>query len=230
LRGGKILVIDDDQDILNLLKKAFETRGYDVVTTTTGADGVRLSSESSPDIILLDIELPDIDGIEVCQQIRQHSITPILFLTVRTEETDIVLGLGVGADNYITKPFSLPELIAKVEAALRREKVYIQRKRRPVITLKDLILDLGAFEVKKREKSIRLTATEFKLLRTLAENADQVLSRDQLLDTVWGWRPEGVFTRTVDVHVGRLRKKIEDDPTRPRYIVTVPGLGYKMPS
>lgn len=230
MRGGKILVIDDDQDILNLLKKAFETRGYDVVTTTTGADGVRLSSESSPDIILLDIELPDIDGIEVCQQIRQHSITPILFLTVRTEETDIVLGLGVGADNYITKPFSLPELIAKVEAALRREKVYIQRKRRPVITLKDLILDLGAFEVKKREKSIRLTATEFKLLRTLAENADQVLSRDQLLDTVWGWRPEGVFTRTVDVHVGRLRKKIEDDPTRPRYIVTVPGLGYKMPS
>ena len=229
MRGGKILVIDDDQDILDLLKKAFETRGYDVVSTTTGADGVRLSSEASPDIILLDIELPDIDGIEVCQQIRQHSITPILFLTVRTEETDVVLGLGVGADNYITKPFSLPELVAKVEAALRREKVYIQRKRRPVITIKDLILDLGAFEVKKREKSIRLTATEFKLLRTLAENADQVLSRDQLLDTVWGWQPEGVFTRTVDVHVGRLRKKIEDDPTRPRYIVTVPGLGYKMP-
>lgn len=229
LRGGKILVIDDDPDILALLKKGFENRGYEVVTAANGAEGIQLSNTAQPDLIILDVELPDFDGIEVCQRIRHNSIVPIIFLTIRSEETDVVLGLGVGADNYISKPFKMPELIAKVEAAIRREKTYSQRKKRPVVNVKDLTLDLGAFEVKKRGESIRLTATEFKLLRVLAENADQVLSRDQLLDSVWGLRAEGVFTRTVDVHVGRLRKKIEDDPQRPRYILTVPGMGYKMP-
>ncbi len=228
MRGGKILVIDDDTDILTLLKKGFENRGYEVVTAETGQEGIQLANAVQPDIIILDVELPDFDGIEVCQRIRQNSIIPIIFLTIRSEETDVVLGLGVGADNYVCKPFKLSELIAKVEAALRREKVYAQRKKRPVINVKDLVLDLGAFEVKKRGESIRLTATEFKLLRALAENSDQVLSRDQLLDSVWGLKAEGVFTRTVDVHIGRLRKKIEDDPQRPRYILTVPGMGYKM--
>ena len=228
MRGGKILIVDDDQDILDLLKKALDARGYEVVTAMTGEDGLRLAGTSAPDAVLLDIELPDVDGIEVCQQIRQFSIVPILFLTVRAEETDVVLGLGVGGDSYITKPFKLSEVIAKVEAAIRREKVYAQRKRRPVITVKDLTLDFGAFEVRKGDEPIRLTATEFKLLRVLAENADQVLTRDQLLDSVWGLHAEGVFTRTVDVHIGRLRKKIEDDRQHPRYIMTIPGLGYKM--
>lgn len=213
-----------------LVKKALEQRGYEVVIAPTGADGARLAGSASPDLILLDIELPDVDGLQVLQQVRQHSIAPVIILTIRDQITDVVLGLGVGADHYITKPFEPAILIAKIEAALRREKVYAQRKRQPVITVKDLQLDLGAFEVRKRDEAIRLTATEFKLLRVLAENSDQVLTRDQLLDSVWGLSAEGVFTRTVDVHVGRLRKKIEDNPQHPQYIITVPGLGYKMPA
>ncbi|MBI2842707.1 MAG: response regulator transcription factor [Armatimonadetes bacterium] len=231
MRKGKILVIDDDEDILRLVSQSLKTRGFDVVTAAAGMDGIALCGTEHPDLVILDVELPDRDGTDVCQEIRRTSLVPIIFLTVRTEETDVVLGLGVGADSYITKPFRISELVARVEAFLRRETVYAERKKhRTVVNVKDLSLDLSAYELHKGEDTISLTATEFRLLRALAEHKDQVLTRDQLLDHVWDLRADGIYTRTVDVHIGRLRRKIEDDPSRPRYIVTVAGLGYKMPS
>ncbi|MEN6370476.1 MAG: response regulator transcription factor [Armatimonadota bacterium] len=230
MRKGKILIVDDDEDILRLVGGALKVRGYDIVTASTGAGGVALAVAEQPDLIILDIELPDMSGTDVCQQIRLTNLVPILFLTVRSDETDVVLGLGVGADYYVTKPFKVPELIAGVEAALRRETVYAERKKhRSSISVKDLQIDLSAFEVRKKGEPVQLTTTEFKLLQTLAEHPGRVLTRDQLLDCVWDLRAEGIYTRTVDVHIGRLRKKIEDDPSRPQYIVTVAGLGYKMP-
>jgi DNA-binding response OmpR family regulator len=230
LRNGRILVIDDDEDIVRLVSGALKAHGFDVLTAANGADGVTACNTQHPNLVVLDIELPDKDGIEVCQEIRRTKLVPIIFLTVRSEETDVVLGLGVGADNYMTKPFRIAELVARVEAALRRETVYAERKKSSkVIHIKDLSLDLSAYEVHKSGAAIELTATEFKLIQALAEHAGQVLTRDQLLDYVWDLRADGIYTRTVDVHIGRLRKKIEDDPCNPRYILTVAGLGYKMP-
>lgn len=231
MRKGRVLVVDDDEDILRLVSGSLRARGFDVMTAATGADGVNLCVNEQPDLVILDIELPDRDGIDVCQEIRRTSLVPIVFLTVRNEETDVVLGLGVGADSYITKPFSIAELSARVEATLRRETVYAERrKHRTLLTVKDLSLDLSAYEVRKGGTPVQLTATEFRLLQALAEHPDQVLTRDQLLDHVWDLRADGIYTRTVDVHIGRLRKKIEDDPSSPQYILTVAGLGYKMPS
>ena len=231
MRKGKILVVDDDEDILRLVSGSLRARGFEILTASTGADGVRLCTDEQPDLVILDIELPDRDGIEVCQEIRRTNLVPIIFLTVRSEETDVVLGLGVGGDNYITKPFRIAELVARVESSLRRETVYAERKKnRRLLTVRDLSLDLSAYEVRKAGTPVQLTATEFRLLQTLAEHTDQVLTRDQLLDHVWDLRADSIYTRTVDVHIGRLRKKIEDDPSRPQYIVTVAGLGYKMPS
>lgn len=231
MRKGSILVVDDDEDILRLVSSALKARGFNVLTASTGTDGVRLCASEHPDLVILDIELPDRDGIDVCQEIRRTNVVPIIFLTVRSDETDVVLGLGVGADYYMTKPFRVSELVAGVEAALRRETVYAERKRRrKLLEVKDLVLDLSAFEVRKADKQINLTSTEFRLLQALAEHPDQVLTRDQLLDHVWDLKADGIYTRTVDVHIGRLRRKIESNPARPEYIVTVPGLGYKMPS
>lgn len=230
MRKGKVLVVDDDEDILRLLSGALKSRGFDVVTGMSGAEGVELCGSERPDVVILDIELPDKDGIEVCQEIRRINVVPIMFLTVRSEETDVVLGLGVGADNYVTKPFRVSELVAKVETLLRRETVYAERKKsRKLLEVRDLTLDLSAYEVRKSGIPIQLTATEFRLLQALAERPDQVLTRDQLLDHVWDLRADGIYTRTVDVHIGRLRKKVEKDPIHPEYIVTVPGMGYKMP-
>ncbi|MDO8682449.1 MAG: response regulator transcription factor [Armatimonadota bacterium] len=229
MRGANILVVDDDEDITNLINAYLCSRGHRVTIGSSGEDGIRLAHIEKPDLILLDIEMPDRDGIEVCQEIRRTMLTPIIFLTVRAEETDVVLGLGVGADNYITKPFKLAELTAKIEATLRRETVYAERrKHQDVFNIGELALDLAAHEVRKSGNRLDLTPTEFKLLQLMAENAGHVLTREQLLDHVWEMRADGVYTRTVDVHVGRLRKKIEDDPDKPRYIITVAGLGYKM--
>lgn len=230
MRNGKILVVDDDDDILRLVSGSLRTHGFEVLTASTGSEGVAICASERPDLVVLDVELPDKSGIEVCQDIRRNHLIPIVFLSVRCEETDVVLGLGVGADNYITKPFRISELVARIEATLRRETVYAERKKsQKLLTVRDLSLDLSAYEVKKSGIPIQLTATEFKLLQALAEHAGQVLTRDHLLDYVWELRADGVYTRTVDVHVGRLRRKIEDDPTDPKYILTVAGLGYKMP-
>lgn len=231
MRGGKILVIDDDEDIVKLIQGYLSTRGFRVTSATNGDDGARLAHIEHPDLILLDIEMPGRDGLEVCQEIRQSMLTPIIFLTVRSDETDVVLGLGMGADSYITKPFKISELAAKVEATIRRETTYAERKRhQELLTIGELSVDISAHEAFKSGKALDLTPTEFKLLSALAERVGHVLTREQLLDRVWDMHADGVFTRTIDVHIGRLRRKVEDDPDSPHYIVTVPGVGYKIPS
>lgn len=228
---GKILVVDDDEGVRQLLGKCLAGRCCEVVCAASGEEAVDKAHAEKPDLIILDVDLPGMDGIETCQEIRKNLLCPIIFLSDRSGETDIVLGLGVGADHYITKPFRIAEMTAYVESCLRRELVYSKRKSsRSIIKIHDLTVDLGAHEVMLGQIPISLTRTEFKLLQVLVQNAGRVLSRDQLLDHVWELKADGVYSRTVDVHVGRVRRKLGDDPEEPRYIVTVPGLGYKIPS
>lgn len=226
---GKVLIVDDDEDIRELVLHSLQSRGYQVMEASTGEQGVKTALAENPDLIILDIEMPGMDGIQACQEIRKRLLAPIIFLSVRTEESDIVLGLGVGADTYLTKPFSLPQLLAQVDAAIRRETDYSRRRSEAgQVRVKDLSIDADAHEVRLNGRSLALTPTEFKLLSTLARNAGRVLTRDELLSSVWDLKGEHIYSRTVDVHVGRIRKKIGDDPARQSYIVTVPGLGYKM--
>ncbi len=227
---GRVLVVDDDEDIRQLIGRSLANRGYEVALAASGEDGIASALADRPDVIILDVEMPGMDGIQTCQELRRTLYVPIIFLSVRSDETDIVLGLGVGADNYLTKPFKIPELLAHVDAAIRRQTQYIRPHEEPgTVQVQDLTLDLSAHELRRDGQVISLTPTEFKLVQSLVINAGRVLTRDQLLDCVWEHRSDGVYTRTVDVHMGRLRKKIEPDLARPRYILTVPGLGYKMP-
>jgi len=229
LAKGKVLIVDDDEDIRELVTRSLESRGYQAFAASSGEEGVKTALAESPDLVILDIEMPGIDGIQACQEIRKSLLVPIVFLSVRAEESDIVLGLGVGADTYLTKPFKLPELLAQVDAAIRRETLYSQRRSQAkLVTIKDLHLDVDAHEVRLDGRSVALSPTEFKLLSVLARNAGRVLTRDELLSSVWDLRGEEIYSRTVDVHVGRIRRKIGDSPSRQSYIVTVPGLGYKM--
>ena len=228
---GKVLVIDDEEDIRELVGGSLANRGYNVVLACSGEEGLAKALGEKPDVIVLDVEMPDMDGIQTCQEIRKHILVPIIFLSVRSDETDVVLGLGVGGDNYLTKPLSICELLAYVEAAMRRETVYSQRRNQTrLIAVKDLVVDLDAHELRQDGRTIPVSATEFKLIQILAENVDRVLTRNQLLDHVWQTKADNIFSRTVDVHIGRVRRKIGDDPNHPRYIVTVPGLGYKISS
>ena len=231
MRQGKVLVIDDDEDIRHSLGRRLSDRGYEVFLAGSGEEGLTKALTESPDVIVLDVDMPGMDGIQTCREIRAHLFVPIIFLSVRSDETDIVLGLGVGGDNYLTKPFKASELLAYVDAAVRRETVYSRRRKQSkLLKVKDLVLDLSAYELKRGGDVIQLTPTEFKLIRMLAENVDRVLTREQLLDHVWEFNANGVYSRTVDVHIGRVRGKIGDDRANPQYIITVPGLGYKMPS
>lgn len=227
---SKILVADDDPDILRAVKTVLESRQYRVVTAATGDDAYRKAMFERPDLIILDVEMPDQDGLEVCQRIRLRSTTPILFLTVRMEDTDVVVGLKMGADDYLSKPFNDGVLLARVEAALRRETKYRSGPDSDrQIKVRDLIIDREAREVFRGERPVELTATEFKVLQFFAERTGRVVTRDMLLEHLWGNSLE-VFSRTVDVHIGRLRRKLGDDVSSPQYIVTVPGAGYKMPA
>ena len=226
---GKLLIVDDDEDIRQLVGGSLVNRGYEVITAENGEDGLAKAHAEHPDLIILDIEMPGMDGIQTCQEIRRRLNTPIIFLSVRSETTDRVLGLGVGGDNYLTKPFQIPELIAHVDAAMRRQAVYSRPDHdHHLLKVKDLCLDIRAHELKRNGCPIQLTATEFKVFRVLAANPDRAITREQLLDQVWQANTDGVYSRTIDVHIGRIRRKIGDDSERPRYILTVAGVGYKV--
>ena len=228
---GTVLVVDDEEDVRELVGGSLANRGYGVVLARSGEEGLAKALGENPDVIVLDVEMPDMDGIQTCQEIRKHLLVPIIFLSTRSDETDIVLGLGVGGDNYLTKPFKIPELVAHVEAAMRRETLYSQRRKETrLVAVKDLVVDLAAHELRQAGNTIPVSVTEFKLIQMLVENVDRVLTRDQLLDRVWETKADNIYSRTVDVHIGRVRRKIGDDPNHPRYIVTVPGLGYKISS
>ncbi len=219
----KILVVDDEKPIAEILKYNLEKDGFEVLVAYDGEEAIKLAFAEKPDIILLDIMLPRLDGFSVCRQIRQKLDIPIIMLTARETEIDKVLGLELGADDYVTKPFSIRELLARIKAALRRTKM--QEKDPEQLTCGSLTLNLGKMELKKGDRQVELTYREFTLLSFLLKHTGYVFSREKLLEEVWGYDYVG-DVRTVDVTVRRLREKIEDDPGNPSYLCTRRGAGY----
>jgi len=223
----KILVVDDEKTIVDILKFNLKKEGYSVIEAYDGEEAVEKALKENPDLILLDVMLPKMDGFAVCKKLREKISTPILMLTAREEEVDKVLGLELGADDYITKPFSVRELLARVKANLRRKMVEESDggDDSEIIAYGDLEIIVDRYEVKKNGRIVELTLREFELLKFLATQPDKIFSRESLLEKVWGYEYYG-DVRTVDVTVRRLREKIEDDPSNPRYIVTKRGVGY----
>lgn len=226
----KILVVEDDRDIAGILKMHLQDVGYDVSLVYDGREGLDAVLSGSWDMVILDIMLPGVDGLELCKKVRaKPDYVPILMLTAKSSEIDRVLGLEIGADDYLTKPFSIPELQARVKSLFRRVEALSRKAEsegEKVIKTGDLIIDREKRSVTRRGRTIQLTAKEFDLLLKFAENPGRVYTRSQLLDLVWNYRYQG-YEHTVNSHINRLRSKIEDDPAKPGYILTVWGVGYK---
>lgn len=227
--GTKILVVEDDPNLLSTLKYNLVREGYQIVTAVDGDQALGIARSEKPELIILDIMLPKLSGFEVCRILRKEMTVPILMLTARVEEIDKVIGLEIGADDYMTKPFSMRELIARVRARLRRADMTKLQSADSAQTLRigDLDIDLARHQVSCRNKYLSLTPKEYDLLVFLVKNKGLVFSREQLLDKVWDYNYAG-DTRTVDVHVRWLRKKIETDPAYPERLLTVRGVGYKL--
>ena len=232
MTGSKVLVVEDDRTLLDVLKYNLAREGYGVVTATDGARAVELARSEHPALIVLDIMLPSLDGFEVCRILRREMTVPILMLTAKAEEIDKVVGLEIGADDYMTKPFSMRELLARIRAMLRRTEMMKQemlssKEVAPsVVRAGELEPDLARHRVSSGGSILDLSPKEFDLLALLMSNPGRAFSRDYLLDRVWGYDYAGE-TRTVDVHVRWLRKKIEADPAHPHHLLTVRGVGYK---
>jgi DNA-binding response OmpR family regulator len=221
-----VLVVDDEPIVRDVVMRYLERDGFNTLEAASGDDARRLLELESPSLVVLDVMLPGIDGLELCRWIRQRSDLPIVMLTARGEEADRVVGLELGADDYLTKPFSPRELAVRVRNLLRRAQPGAVATHRVAIEFGDVAVDAAAREVHKGGERLSLTLKEFDLLHFLASNPRQVFSRDQLMDRVWGYQL-ALDTGTVTVHIRRLRKKIEDDPSRPRYLETVFGAGYR---
>ena len=224
----KILIVDDEKNIVEIIAFNLKKEGYQVIKAADGEEGVKMAMEENPDLILLDIMMPKMDGYEACKKIREKKNTPIIMLTARAEELDKVLGLELGADDYVTKPFGVRELMARVKANLRktvvREEV-VEEKLAEDGNFGRLDINAERYEVRKDGKALDLTLREFELLKFLSERQGQVFSRETLLEKVWGYEYYG-DVRTVDVTIRRLREKIEDTPGKPSYILTKRGVGY----
>ncbi|MCT4508227.1 MAG: response regulator YycF [Tepidibacter sp.] len=224
--SSKILIIEDEKPISDILKFNLNKEGYEIETAFDGEEGINKTYSFKPDLILLDVMIPVYDGFQVCKKVRETLSTPIIMVTAKEEEVDKVLGLELGADDYITKPFSVRELMARVKANLRRTQVLnTDNKNADIITDGSLSVDLVKYEVNKNDENIDLTVREFELLKFLITQKNQVFSREQLLEQVWGYEYYGDI-RTVDVTVRRLREKIEDNSSNPNYIITKRGVGY----
>ncbi len=233
--SDKILIVEDDLVLRETLAYNLTREGYTVLTAGDGPSAVEITHREKPDLIMLDIMLPGIDGFEVCRVVRRESSVPILMLTARTDEVDCVVGLEVGADDYLTKPFSMRELLARIKAHLRRARLIREMQTPPVppsldlkppLAFGNLFIDLNRCEVLLDGSLLSLKPKEYELLASLAQHKGQVLSRTQLMQNVWGW-DYSVDSRTVDVHIRWLRCKIEPDPDNPTRIVTLRGLGYR---
>lgn len=228
--GKKILVVDDERSIVDILKLNLQKEGYDVIEAYDGLEALSKAipgdNSEKPDLILLDVMLPEMSGFEVCRKIREVSSVPILMITAREEEVDKVLGLEIGADDYITKPFSMRELMARVRANMRRMEVEPAKADTPdIIDIGTFKLDCNRHELYKGEQKIDLTVREFELIKFLIAQPNKIYSRKNLLESVWDYEYYG-DVRTVDVTVRRLREKIEDDPSQPKHIMTKRGVGY----
>ena len=223
----KILLIDDDEKLCRLIQAYLEPMGFAVAVAHCGQDGLELAKHGSFAAILLDVMLPGIDGFEVLRQIRQHSKVPVLMFTARGDETDRIVGLEMGADDYLPKTFSSRELLARLRAVIRRSKI-VETEPAKVsanLRIRDLVIDVGARSVYQGDELLALTAIEFDLLLAMVENCGRILSRDRLLDLVAG-RDYTVFDRSIDVHISSLRRKLNDNPKTPKYIKTVRSAGY----
>ncbi len=230
----KVLIVDDEKPISDIIKFNLTKEGYETITAFDGREAVRLFEEETPDLVILDLMLPELDGLEVAKEIRKISHIPIIMLSAKDSEFDKVIGLEIGADDYVTKPFSNRELLARVKAHLRRTETIETAVAEENATSGSQDLNIGnlqilpeAFLAKKHGKEVELTHREFELLHHLANHIGQVMTREHLLETVWGYDYFG-DVRTVDVTVRRLREKIEDTPSRPEYILTRRGVGYYM--
>ena len=225
----KVLVVEDEKSFVEALKVGLDREGFDVKVAEDGLMALNLFRTFKPELILLDVMLPKISGLDVCKEIRTESKVPIIMVTAKGEEIDTVVGLEVGADDYVTKPYRLREVVARMRSLLRRsnwsdETEAISEGR--VITVSDIQIDIDKYEVKVRNEIVDFPLKEFELLLLLLENAGRVLTRDVLIDRVWGFDYVG-DTKTLDVHIKRLRSKVEKDPSKPMSIVTVRGVGYK---
>lgn len=229
IQRNRILVIEDDPAVARSLRAGLERDGYAVTWQATGSEGLAHARAHPPDLILLDIRLPDLSGYDVCRELRRLGLRqPVVMLTVRGEETDKVLGLEMGADDYVTKPYSLRELLARIRAQLRRAYGDLAHAGSELLYAGDLVIDRGSAQVWRGRELLNLTPTEFRLLVYLAQHPRQALSRAQILNAVWGYDAAVESERTVNVHIRRLREKIEPDPSCPEVILTVPGIGYRL--
>lgn len=225
--GGSILVVEDDRKIVTTIRLYLEHAGFNVRSAHTGRQGLDEARANPPDLVILDLMLPQIDGIEVCRILRARSEIPIIMLTARTMEEDKLRGLDLGADDYITKPFSPRELVARVRTVLRRRKSQVRDRGPAELTFGDLVVDIERHEVTVRGKVVAVTPNEFRLLETLARSPNRVFSRKELVESAFGWDYDGL-ERTVDAHIMNLRKKLEADRRgEPPFVVTVFGFGYK---
>lgn len=220
-----VLVVEDDAKMVQLLRLYLEREGYAVATAADGGAALEAAERVRPDLVILDLMLPQLDGLEVCRRLRAASDVPILMLTARVDEVDKVLGLSLGADDYVTKPFSPREVAARVRAILRRTR---GDQRGRLLRHGDLEMDLDRHRVTVGGREVRFTPVEFKLLQAFLEAPERAFSRDQLLNHIYPHHEAAVVDRTIDVHVGKLRGKLGDDPARPRFIATVRGVGYKL--
>ena len=222
----KILIIEDEPDLVKGLKLNLSDEGFDVDWAVNGVDGLRKAIDEAPDIIILDLMLPEMDGLEVCRRLRQKSINiPVIMLTAKGGEIDKVVGLEIGADDYMTKPFSIRELLARIKARLRHS----ERDVKPVpeiYSFGEIEIDFTRFKIKRKGKELDLTSLETDILKYFIIHRGEVVSRDDLLNKIWGY-DKYPTTRTIDNHILKLRKKIEDDPSHPRYIISVYGGGYR---
>ncbi|OPZ74120.1 MAG: KDP operon transcriptional regulatory protein KdpE [Firmicutes bacterium ADurb.Bin456] len=223
-KGARILVIDDEKQIRRLLKVALTSYGYTVEEASFGQDGLNKAATYRPDLILLDLGLPDLDGLEVIRKLREWTRTPVIILSVKEQENDKIAALDNGADDYVTKPFGMGELLARIRASLRHNGPAGEE---PVLSFGELVVDLAGRRVTVGEKEVKLTPIEYDLLRNLAACAGKVLTHKHLLRAVWGPAYEN-DTHYLRVFIGQMRRKIEADPARPKHIITEPGVGYRL--
>lgn len=224
--GKKIFVVDDEIKILEVVKSYLEHEGFSVITETNGNNVLNTFKKEKPDLVILDLMLPGISGEELCKRLRQFSNVPILMLTAKVQESDKINGFSIGADDYITKPFSPRELVMRVKAILRRTTDDVPLAEVMSFNNDDLVVDLRAHTVRKKGVVVNLTPNEFKILKILIRNPNRVFTREELIEKVMGFDYEG-YDRTIDAHIKNLRQKIEDDTKNPVYIKTVYGVGYK---